>query len=64
MAPSDMVHDKAGALQGSNELAWSNDRKTIHSCSMATATVSLITLPKGGGSSGGMGSPSLARLSR
>jgi hypothetical protein len=64
MAPSDMVHNKAGALQGSDELAWSNNWKTIHSRSMATATVSLIMSPRGGGSSGGIGSPSWARLSR
>ncbi len=27
-----MVHKKAGSLQGADKLAWSNNRKAIHSC--------------------------------
>src|SRR6266446_6752398 len=64
VAAPDVVHRKTSSLQRANELAWSNNGEAIHSCSMATATVSLMMLPRGSGSSGGIGRPSLVRLSR
>jgi hypothetical protein len=64
VASADMMHVKAGPLQGAYELARPDDRKTAHAGSMVTAIVSAIRAPRGSGSSGGIGRPALARLSR
>ena len=64
VAAADVMHKKASSLQGADELAGPDDRQIAHTSGMATATVSLMMLPWGSGSSGGIDRPSLARVSR
>jgi hypothetical protein len=63
VAAADMMHKKAGPLQGADELAGPDNRKTAQVWSMVTATVSVVMAPRGSGSSGGIGRPAFARLS-
>ena len=64
MAAAHMVQHEASSTQCADELSRRYDRETVHTFSIATAIVSLITAPLGAASSGGNATPSLASASR